>query len=155
VIEVKPLNKLEITMRTEANIAGNEALRSTERVPVRRKRVLTPPTPVVWSDPDEANPDSCVYFLYSAGKIKIGTTKNLNYRHGAISGASPLPVSWVCEFTGGRVTERRFHETFKADRLHGEWFALSEDLRWLISQHGAGVARAEAEFKKWLMEQKP
>lgn len=124
------------------------------RPTIRRKRVLIPPPPEADED-GYLDTDSCVYFLYSAGKIKIGTTINLNYRHGAISGASPLPVFWVCEFAGGRVTERKFHEAFKADRLHGEWFALSDDLRWLISRHGAGLAEAEADFKKWLMEQKP
>jgi len=114
-----------------------------------------PPSPVEWSDPEEDNPDSCVYFLYSAGKIKIGTTTNIGYRHGALTGASPLPVYFVCQSTGASATERKFHESFKANRLHGEWFAISEEMRWLISQHGAGLAEAEADFKKWLMEQKP
>lgn len=149
------MNKLDFTMRTEANIAQTKPVRSTERVPVRRKRILTPPAMADWSDPDEADPDSCVYFLYSAGKIKIGTTKNIDYRHGALSGASPLPVLCVCQFTGGRVTERKFHEAFKADRLHGEWFTLSADMRGLITEHGNGLAEAEADFKKWLLEQKP
>jgi Meiotically up-regulated gene 113 len=129
---------------------------SAETVPpVRRKRVLQLPGPVIWTDPDESNPDSSVYFLYSGGKIKIGSTRNVAYRHGALAGASPLPVYCVCLFTGGRATERKFHERFKADRLHGEWFTLSDEMRWLISQEGAGLELAEAEFKKWLLEQKP
>ncbi len=111
--------------------SGGSVTPALPRPTVRRKRVLVPPSPVEWSDPEEDNPDSCVYFLYSAGKIKI------------------------CQFTGGRATERKFHESFKANRLHGEWFAISEEMRWLISQHGAGLAEAEADFKKWLMEQKP
>jgi len=75
--------------------SGGSVTPALPRPTVRRKRVLVPPSPVEWSDPEEDNPDSCVYFLYSAGKIKIGTTTNIGYRHGALTGASPLPVYFM------------------------------------------------------------
>jgi hypothetical protein len=38
VIDTKPLRNLDFPMRTEANIAGNEWLRSTEGVPPKPRR---------------------------------------------------------------------------------------------------------------------
>ena len=80
-------------------------------------------------------PETWVYFLYSAGKIKIGTAEDFYKRLGAIKGACSSEVYCVLLFPGGRVTERHYHKRFAQDRLHGEWFALSPELRSFIEEN--------------------
>lgn len=65
-----------------------------------------------------------VYFLQaSTGHIKIGTTGNLPLRIEGLRNSCPVHLDLLAAVKGDRATENKFHATFAAHRLHGEWFA--------------------------------
>jgi hypothetical protein len=72
----------------------------------------------------------CVYFVapVEGGPIKIGTTGDPNKRFNTIQSCSPLPLHFVAIAPGGRDLESTYHTLFARERLHGEWFELSERL---------------------------
>lgn len=98
-----------------------------------------------------------VYFAYSAGRIKIGTSLYPKTRGQRLSTQSPHPVTVILTIPGGADIEARFHELLAGARKHGEWFCLSKEMRWLLQQTlcRTGVSKfkkAEAEFQNWLKE---
>ena len=66
-----------------------------------------------------------VYFVRIANEVKIGYTSNIHQRrnHFGIRNEDILAV-----LPGGRDEERRHHELFAADRVHGEYFNPSPQL---------------------------
>lgn len=103
---------------------------------------------------------SRVYFLYSAGHVKIGFSEDSRIRIANLAGCSPLPATLILQFGGTRVTERELHDRFHQDRGNGEWFRLSPTLRaYFDEQLGnlvggrARLANAEAQFRRWLAGQ--
>lgn len=92
-----------------------------------------------------------VYFMYSAGRIKIGYSGGLRKRQMDLKGAGPFPPVVLLVVNGTEKDEKKFHAKFAADRLHGEWFALSPKLRsflrYKLCDRGvASLDQAEAEF---------
>lgn len=70
-----------------------------------------------------------VYFVQAEnGRIKIGTTKYLDWRMKTLRGQSPLALELLCSASGGRREERAYHAQFAAHRLHGEWFEPHPDI---------------------------
>lgn len=96
---------------------------------------------------DEDEP-SYVYMFYSAGKIKIGTSKNPTRRLDQANYASSAPVQLVWVGLGDRRTEHDLHNHFRASRLHGEWFALSDDIRSFVFPEY--LRAAERTYKNFL-----
>lgn len=70
-----------------------------------------------------------VYFMYSAGKIKIGYSKDVLKRLTDLSNMASSPVELIAVLPGDREFERHLHQTFKPDRIHGEWFNPSSEIR--------------------------
>jgi hypothetical protein len=107
---------------------------------------------------DLARVDDClhhtVYFIYSAGRIKIGyTTAHVRFREDSIANGSPVHVWLVKAVPGGKITEFRFHHRFKDARTHGEWFALTTELRAFIMEGnplGLTLVDAETKYRVWL-----
>jgi hypothetical protein len=96
---------------------------------------------------DDEEPTS-VYMIYSAGRIKIGHTANLFARKRHLENSSATPCYIVYLDTGGSIEEAELHKRFAADRLHGEWFTLSDDLRAFILENDdetAETSLADAE----------
>lgn len=82
--------------------------------------------------------DGFIYYVMSpeTGRMKIGFTRgHPAKRLKALQTGSPTKLGVVAYHPGDEETERRLHAEFKADRLHGEWFDISDDL--LV--HMAGV----------------
>lgn len=103
-----------------------------------------------------------VYFAYCAGFIKIGVTRDPWIRCQKLSSSSPLPVSLLFSIPGNVVTEREYHERFRAHRVGGEWFAFGPELRAFLESElaqvngGAGRLRAAQDFvQKWLNGARP
>lgn len=97
-----------------------------------------------------------VYFAYSAGRIKIGTSLNPEFRGKDLSLQSPHPVTIIMTVGGGYELEHEFHRLFDALREHGEWFRLSDEMRGFLHQTlcRTGVRKlqeAEADFLNWLV----
>jgi predicted GIY-YIG superfamily endonuclease len=76
------------------------------------------------------------YYVYVIGgeesPVKIGFTKNLQKRLGAIQTGNPTPVKvhYTIEFDTEkemRYAEKRLHETLRHLRKKGEWFDLSPE----------------------------
>jgi hypothetical protein len=94
--------------------------------------------------PDEE--PSYVYMFYSDGKVKIGTSRDPVARLDKLqnSSAAGIQVVWIA--FGGRRREGELHQRFKADRLYGEWFHLSDDIRAFIE----AASTVNAPFSKML-----
>lgn len=98
-----------------------------------------------------------VYFAYSAGRIKIGTSLYPETRGQRLSAQSPHPVTIILTVPGGVELEAKFHELLAGARRHGEWFCLSKEMRRLLHQTlcRTGVRKlkaAESQFLNWLKE---
>lgn len=99
--------------------------------------------------------ESHVYFAYSAGRIKIGTSINVHSRRRNLTGHSPLPVTILLTCPGDANLEASLHEQFASARLHGEWFTLTPALRGMIEANlcpkgRVALKKAEAGFRDWL-----
>lgn len=81
-------------------------------------------------------PESYVYMFYSAGKIKIGMSRDPIQRLDALNNSSSVPVQLVWVSFGTRRDEGILHKRFKTDRLNGEWFRLSDEIRTFINSGG-------------------
>lgn len=74
-----------------------------------------------------------VYFLGNGSRVKIGTSRNLMGRIGALS---LRPENLLCAFHGGHDIESRFHKLFAAHRVgDSEWFEIDGQLAEFIAQH--------------------
>jgi len=111
------------------------------------------PTFTFWKHPNDTFPlGRIVYFIYCAGRVKIGHTGDLHGRLKQLAIHSPAPLTAVLVVKGGREVEQELHDRFAADRLHGEWFRLSDPLRGLLRNRlcpvgRASLRKAEADFK--------
>jgi len=69
--------------------------------------------------------DRVVYFVRSAGLIKVGTSEGLKGRVKGIQMACSAPVLLLAFGPGNREREQHLHELFSAEHHHGEWFRPS------------------------------
>lgn len=79
---------------------------------------------------------TCVYFIEGAtsGAIKIGTTKNLHARMSSMQTASVEPLTVLGTVNGGVDLERKLHMEFAGQRVRGEWFRSTPELRARIKE---------------------
>lgn len=70
-----------------------------------------------------------VYFLYSAGLVKIGYTADIYKRFADLKSMGGAPAQLIAVIPGNKSFEKSLHRMFKADRKHGEWFKISADIR--------------------------
>lgn len=95
-----------------------------------------------------------VYFVYSAGRIKIGYSTGMRGRHRNLLSSGPFPPVVFLIVAGSVEDEQAIHRKFDAERLHGEWFALSDRLRTYLAPKLCHLGKtsldvAEAEFKAY------
>lgn len=72
-------------------------------------------------------PTDCVYVVESAGRYKIGRTKNFENRLRGLQSSNPYPIQTVhLIFTDLFIdVEAALHNIFEDSREQGEWFNLS------------------------------
>lgn len=70
-----------------------------------------------------------VYFIYCAGRIKIGRAEDAPRRLSQIATSSPFKPVILLTVSGPKNYEKELHARFAEDRVHREWFALSDFLR--------------------------
>ena len=124
------------------NKAGNDGGSVTVGLPRRRKRVLRPPP----------GPTESVYFIYSAGKMKIGYTNgSILDRISNLSVGSACPLTLVCLLAGTEQDERLLHYTFRSERLDGEWFKISDRMRRFLAHVDASYPQDDIRqyFPDW------
>lgn len=152
------LPKTAREMRAEKALAIVKAIMPPPPEPPKAVPFV-PPIPdqtyTYWEKPnDTLIRGSIVYFMYGAGRVKIGFSTGLVNRHRAMKLAHPFPPVVLLVIDGGEKLEREFHKRFAADRLHGEWFALSVALRRFLMSRLCGRGRAsleaaEAQFRDY------
>lgn len=145
-------------LRQEKALAVVKGLVRAPIAPVPASVVLPDQTYTFWGYPNEMAPDSIVYFMYSAGRVKIGFSRGLRVRHNELKKAGPFPPIALLILRGGEEMEREFHRRFDEDRLHGEWFALSPNIRnflnvRLCDRGLASFQQAEADFLSYCERQ--
>ena len=74
--------------------------------------------------------ETAVYFVQSThgGPIKIGFSNNVTARLRDLQHGSPLPLVVLATTPGARTEEAALHDRYRYSRMHGEWFAPSDDL---------------------------
>lgn len=70
-----------------------------------------------------------VYVIGSPGShfVKIGFSKTPQKRLSTLQIGSPVPLTLLATFEGGRDLETSLHRHFASRRRHGEWFELGAD----------------------------
>lgn len=104
-----------------------DELRAATSNRARRRRYLRPERLMV---------GQVVYFVQakSGGPIKIGTTANLERRFVVLQSGSPVTLVVIGAVPGGAMLEAALHRRLANHRLHGEWFADTEDVRVAICE---------------------
>lgn len=97
-------------------------------------------------------PTKYVYFLRVGSRVKIGTTVNLKIRIAALKCAISRNASLTYAVRGDIRTEQHLHALFAADRLRGEWFRYSDQIKsWIAAdkeqKRHLGVAPPAAPLK--------
>lgn len=86
------------------------------------------------------------YYLNQAhNAVKIGKTKNVKARFRSIQTASPVKLKLlkIIDVKSGkeaRDKEKLFHDKFNHLRLHGEWFAFQNKLKYYIKSSWFDIA---------------
>jgi hypothetical protein len=74
-----------------------------------------------------------IYFAKVDKKfIKIGTSYDVSGRMKSLQTANPFPLKVEAILEGSFQTENGLHELFKHLRYNGEWFRLTDELKWFI-----------------------
>ena len=146
---------------------------TNDYVPPGRLQPIRPPTPYAYVmtkvEPYrrpvtytfwgyEGSPaNDLLYFMYSAGRLKIGTSTDVDQRRLTFAAAGPFPPAIILVMTGAVRQERELHKQFEDTRLHGEWFAWSpkieEFLAARLCRRGkATLEKAQDEFRQYCTE---
>lgn len=109
---------------------------SKARGPCIADRLLADIEANPFSEAMPPEPGEQVYFIGSIeGPVKIGRSVAVQARLATLQTGCPTPIHILAVVDGGRLLERAYHEHFANDRLHGEWFRMSEALRLEIKRH--------------------
>jgi len=76
-----------------------------------------------------------IYFIGNNEQIKIGYSKKVKNRISSIKTACPFELTLSLIISGDKTKEKELHSKFNKDRVKGEWFTLSEDIRQYISEN--------------------
>lgn len=76
-----------------------------------------------------------IYFVQgiTGGPVKIGYAANVRARLADLQCGSPVRLRLLKVIDGGVPEEQALHRRFAADRLHGEWFRPTPEMRDLIA----------------------
>lgn len=79
-----------------------------------------------------------VYFVQCTitGRVKIGKAKDPERRFRSLKIGSPTRLKLLGAVNGGRAKENRLHSDLHESRLHGEWFAPTDEVRGKLDELG-------------------
>lgn len=83
-----------------------------------------------------------VYFVRRAdgeGPVKIGCSRSPVDRMGTLMSWSPYPLAILATLPGDETLERRFHNRFRDQHCHREWFRHCDELQAVIDAIAAGT----------------
>lgn len=98
-----------------------------------------------------------LYFILNPALriVKIGVTRRVVRRQRELEMASGCRLQVLLLVADGGASEARLHEAFAADRVVGEWFKMSRDLRALINRATAPDASAGDVIDRFLGHSDP
>lgn len=91
---------------------------------------------------DRANKGD-LYFIRCGDAVKIGHTRNIVHRLANMQVSSPHEIDCLLLLRGRGHEESEWHERFREDRIHGEWFRWTPEL-------SAEIGRLRAEVQACL-----
>lgn len=79
-----------------------------------------------------------VYFITARelGLVKIGCTKDTDYRLGVLKTSSPAALKVEAILPGYYDREKELHDQFADYRVRGEWFTITEEIENIIRSAG-------------------
>lgn len=96
-------------------------------------------------------PVAGIYFVQDGQHplVKIGYASDVRRRIASLQTANPNRLNVAGVMVGFSMEgERQLHGHFEKDRIRGEWFRFSADLREYIDKHSTPLAAAEF-FAAW------
>lgn len=84
---------------------------------------------------------SHIYFVYSAGRVKIGYSTNWRARVDAVCQGCGHEAQLILVMTGDREMEKGYHALFSDYQESGEWFRLDGDLRRFLDRYASADGR--------------
>lgn len=94
------------------------------------------------------SPASWVYFVLCGERVKIGISKNPRRRLSGLRTGSSRLLRLFYVTPGDMELERELHRQFGADRVNGEWFIYSQQIRDWIQADEAGRKDLEKHIAK-------
>lgn len=96
----------------------------------------------------EAREGCWVYFLKSAGYVKIGRATDIWARKTQIQTSSPHVLMMMLAVPGGRLFERAVQSRFEDKCIRGEWFSLDNELLHFLVRLGETVLWVQLEDRE-------
>jgi hypothetical protein len=88
-----------------------------------------------------------VYAVECAGRVKLGFSEDPGKRFNKIASDAPFPCDLLGYWPASRADELALHAKFKKIRVHGEWFAVTEDLLSTISAKVIPMDKSQVRFR--------
>jgi hypothetical protein len=88
-----------------------------------------------------ADAPSHIYFIYSAGLVKIGFSTNWPARTDAVCQGCADHAELILVMTGGRDLERGYHNLFRDYHHQGEWFRCEGKMRQFLMNYAPEEGR--------------
>jgi hypothetical protein len=82
-----------------------------------------------------------IYFIYSAGRVKIGFSTNWRVRVDAVCQGCSHHAELVLVMPGTREMEQGYHALFAGSREGGEWFRLEGNMRRFLDRYASAYGR--------------
>ena len=96
--------------------------------------------------------DSVVYFISAVGRIKVGTSTNLEQRLTDIGSHIVEPITLIGTIVGGTDVESLLHRALSDYRVKNEWFADCPGTRRIIEAALAGSLPEEKQEEEPVIE---
>ena len=84
---------------------------------------------------------SFVYVMECGGYYKIGLSATPRVRCSSIQVGNPFPVTLIGVAEGSDYVEAEWHAVFRAKRVRGEWYALTDEDVSRILHESYGIDR--------------
>lgn len=84
---------------------------------------------------------SHIYFIYSAGRVKIGFSTNWRDRVDAVCQGCSHHAELVLVMPGEHEMEQGYHSIFAESRESGEWFRLEGNVRRFLDRYASDVGK--------------
>jgi hypothetical protein len=82
-----------------------------------------------------------IYFIYSAGLVKIGYSTDWRTRVDTVCRGCAEPAELLLVMTGDRKMEQQYHVLFSESREGGEWFRLEGNVRRFLERYATPAGK--------------